>query len=84
MAGKSRVKLFQDIILRADSHGINGNIFANGSGNEDEGHVGIFFTYDFQCGDAAEPGHGEIRDDAIPPPCAEHILERLSRIHALM
>ena len=72
----------QNIILRADSHGIDGNIFANGAGNENEGHVGIFFTHDFERGNAAEPGHGKIGDDAIPLPFAQQLVEHLGCIHA--
>jgi len=74
----------QNIVVRAEPHGIDGNIFANGSRNENEGHVGIFFTHHLQRGDAAEPGHGKIGDDAIPLPFAQRPPERLGRIHTLV
>lgn len=37
----------QNLILRADSHGIDGDVFANRSGHENERHIGIFFADDF-------------------------------------
>ena len=66
-----RQAALEDIILSAAAHGLDGDLFADGPGNEDEGNIEIDVANDFEGGDAAESGHGEIGDNAIPDAFAQ-------------
>jgi len=79
-----RQAALEDIILSAAAHGLDGDVFSDGAGNEDEGNIEIDVANDFEGGDAAESGHGEIGDHAIPYAFAQRGVQAIGGIDALM